>query len=137
MMLNLTVKIFLKLVIVSVFLLFSNTVTSFAIDTHELLRESSGGDQYKMTCDLSGYTLASVQPISRILSYSKKTPVVNEQEIVHLNRNCAAYSKYLGAGKWCWANGGFVIELAESRIGFPRQELVCQGDNNLGINCRC
>jgi len=46
-----------------------------------------------------------------------------EGMVVYLGKECDAYSKLYGEGSWSWANGGFVVEFKDKRIGFGRQEI--------------
>lgn len=41
---------------------------------------------------------------------------------VYLGRDCDAWSKRDGKGRWQWANGGVVVELGDARLAFPRQD---------------
>ena len=57
--------------------------------------------------------------------------------MLYLGKSCDALHGEHGAGKWCWANGGFVAELADDRVNFPRQELVCDPAPDFAESCRC
>lgn len=51
---------------------------------------------------------------------------------IELHSTCIATSKRLGTGRWAWANGGFVVTFARTRIAFPRQSI----DAGQGGSCR-
>jgi len=103
----------------------------------QFTRTSAAGHDYAMTCNESGYVLRSVNPVSRFVGQGADTTLVRGTEVIYLGRSCDAFSKVLGGGTWCWANGGFLIGLAGSEIGFPRQELYCPTNDDLGFECQC
>lgn len=39
-----------------------------------------------------------------------------------LSNDCSALSSNDDKGTWSWANGGFIVEFPNKRIGFPRQD---------------
>lgn len=43
--------------------------------------------------------------------------------VVYLGKDCDAYARRHGPGRWHWANGGITVELGDTRIAFPRQEV--------------
>ena len=98
---------------------------------------SASGHDYKLTCNENGFVLTSVYPVSRFVGSGADTKTVRGTEIIYMGRSCDAFSETLGGGAWCWANGGFFVEVAGSGIGFPRQELYCANDDDLGFSCRC
>jgi hypothetical protein len=85
------------------------------------VERESGNEVFMMECNSSGFILTSRQ----------------SGEKLYLGKSCDAFHTRMGAGTWCWANGGFVAELANGRVGFPRQETYCPTNDNLGVNCRC
>lgn len=99
---------------------------------------SSDGHQYSLSCKKDGYVLRSLQPVSRFVEGGVSSRVVNAgHEKIYLGKDCDAFHKVCGGGKWCWANGGFLAEFPQLRIGFPRQELNCKSDVPYDLNCRC
>lgn len=95
------------------------------------------GHEYDLTCTDDGYQLTSKYPVSRTVGSGAGTRYITERETLYLGRSCDAYLKPYGYGSWCWANGGFVAEFDEERIGFPRQELWCEPERDFDLNCRC
>lgn len=99
---------------------------------------SSEGHSYTSSCNASGYVFSSEYPVSRFIEGGAASRIEKGTEVIYLGKSCDASNKVLGSGKWCWANGGFVIEFeAGSRLGFPRQELYCPANDDLGLNCGC
>lgn len=98
---------------------------------------SSEGHSYRATCNTNGYIITSVYPVSRFTSGDASGQIVQQIEVIYLGKSCDAFSKVLGQGQWCWANGGFVADLEGGSVGFPRQELYCQLQTDLGIGCLC
>lgn len=47
--------------------------------------------------------------------------------VIYLGRDCDAWSRDGGRGRWQWANGGVVVELQHRRVAFPRQEVAVAG----------
>jgi hypothetical protein len=84
---------------------------------------SSDGLEYEASCNVHGFKLV---PTSG-----------REVETLYLGENCDAFHKKYRTGKWCWANGGFSAEFGGKNIGFPRQELNCSSNEELGTKCRC
>jgi hypothetical protein len=41
---------------------------------------------------------------------------------IYLGRDCGAYARRFGRGRWGWANGGVLITFPRRRIGFARQD---------------
>lgn len=80
---------------------------------------TSEGQKYEATCNANGFKLTA------------------KRSTVYLGADCDAFQKQQGTGKWCWANGGFVAEFKDMKLGFPRQELSCSTIGNLGTKCRC
>jgi len=77
-----------------------------------------------------GLVLTSTGVLYNIKGYGAGTEYVekgfykNKQGfILYLGKECDAYSKLYGDGRWAWANGGFVVEFKTKRIGFGRQEI--------------
>jgi hypothetical protein len=99
---------------------------------------SSEGHEYAIACNADGYKLTSRYPVSRFIEKGAASSVESGKEILFFGRSCDARAKVLGAGKWCWANGGFNVEFESGHsIGFPRQELSCE-DQSLEIDgCGC
>lgn len=62
-----------------------------------------------------------------------------------LENNCHAQAADGREGSWCWSNGGFVVDLDDESINFPRQEIGCEGDIDMSWpdggdgfeSCRC
>jgi len=92
------------------------------------IRTSSNGDKYIMTCNEDGYILSPRHSTKKLTSVDAA---------INLKSSCVAHSKDLGSGSWCWANGGFLIEFINSKIGFPRQELYCKDYDRLSEQCGC
>ncbi|MHA6266573.1 hypothetical protein ACXYMP_06880 [Aliiroseovarius sp. CAU 1755] len=105
----------------------------------EPVRTSASGHDYELSCNSNGYILRSKAPVSRFIGQGANTQVLRRTEVIYLGRSCDAYSEVLGGGGWCWANGGFIVDLDGERLGFPRQELLCVEENyyDLGLDCRC
>jgi hypothetical protein len=99
---------------------------------------SSEGHQYAMACNESGYRLTSRYPVARYIENGVKSTVEIGEETLLFGKACTASSKVLGAGKWCWANGGFNVEFESGHsIGFPRQELSCEDQSLIIDGCGC
>ncbi|MBO9424569.1 hypothetical protein J7444_07550 [Labrenzia sp. R4_1] len=92
---------------------------------------------WSLTCNNSGFVLRSQYPVSRFHSAGAASSVTSEKEILYLGNSCDASHTVLGDGKWCWANGGFSAEFEHFRIGFPRQEILCQQASIAASDCRC
>lgn len=88
------------------------SLTAIAAPLHAY--EGSNGATYKATQNAHGAALKSVD------------------ETIYLGNNCDALSDKDERGTWAWANGGFVIEFPNRRIGFARQEQPVAG----GDACR-
>jgi hypothetical protein len=103
----------------------------------EVLLISSEGHQYATTCNKSGFTLKSKYPVSRFTGSGAGTDVVTKQEVILLGRSCDALNDNLGTGTWCAANGGVSLSFDGHDIGFPRQEITCDKNPDLGSACGC
>ena len=55
----------------------------------------------------------------------------------YLGKSCDAFSKGLGNGAWCWANGGLNLEFAGKATGFGGLELSCQHPALDDLACGC
>ena len=98
----------------------------------------SDNHSWSLGCNASGYALRSQYPVTRFHEAGAGSTVSQERETLYLGRSCDASHTVLGSGKWCWANGGFVVEFDNSaRMGFPRQELFCPNSDNDFLGCRC
>lgn len=97
----------------------------------------SGGHEYDLSCNANGFVLSSKRPVSRAIGSGADTRYVTENEKIFLGKECDAYHKLYGYGRWCWGNGGFNAEIGRSTFGFPRQELYCPKDDDLGNQCGC
>ncbi len=86
-----------------------------------------------LSCNSHGYQLKSKYPLSW---YDENFRYQEKRVTLYLGKTCDASTASFGKGKWCWANGGFVAELAKRRIGFARQELICDAQP-LPMDCRC
>lgn len=93
---------------------------------------SGEGHQYRYERNENGAVLTSLYPVARFTGFGAMTRIETGTEVLYLGRDCDAYSKVLGEGNWSWANGGFVVEFDNHRIGFPRQEIEAGQD----LNCR-
>lgn len=95
--------------------------------------------EWSLQCNTDGYVLTSQTPISRVTGMGAGRQQVQGIEQLYLGRSCDAQHTVFGAGKWCWANGGFVAEFGDDRVGFARQELICRGGEDVAFkqNCRC
>ena len=104
-------------------------------------RVSAEGHFYELSCNASGYVLKSDHPVGRFFGSGASTTLTEDRETIYLGRSCDAARTGWSGGKWCWANGGFVIEFDEYRIGFPRQELFCpqgqKGPDLMDLSCVC
>lgn len=98
---------------------------------------SASGFEYSITCNSNGYVLTPTNPLHVFADTSVASSVIRGTELIYLGRSCDAFSQTLGGGTWCWANGGFSADLGSTSISFPRQELYCGSNANLGLNCRC
>lgn len=98
---------------------------------------SSEGHEYGRSCNADGYVLASRYPVTRMVGSGANALPKSGIETLYLGKSCDAYSKLFGAGKWCWANGGFLVEFGNESLGFPRQELYCASNETLGQQCVC
>jgi hypothetical protein len=112
-------------------------VFAVASAAHASAYVSSEGHTYEVTCNSNGYALTSQNPVARAIGSGADTKYSTGRETFYLGRSCDAVNKILGGGKWCWANGGFLVSFPSGEIGFPRQELVCDGEPDLDIDCRC
>lgn len=101
------------------------------------VRTSASSHEYYLTCNSNGYVLTPTNPLHVFADTSVASSIIRGTEIIYLGRSCDAFSQTLGGGKWCWANGGFSADLGSTSISFPRQELYCARNDNLGSACRC
>jgi hypothetical protein len=98
----------------------------------------SEGHEYKLTCNNNGYILRSRYPVTRLIEGGVASRVETmKHEEIRLGKDCDAYHKIFGVGKWCWANGGFSVEFSLHNFGFPRQELDCEPTRPFEGNCQC
>lgn len=97
----------------------------------------SDNHSWSLSCNKSGYVLRSQYPVTRFHEAGAASQVTRERETLYLGRSCDASSSVLGEGKWCWANGGFVAEFNTTRMGFPRQELMCPTPAFDVPGCQC
>ena len=97
----------------------------------------SGGHSYELSCNAAGYVLTSENVVSRFVEGGAASRIWKKKEVIYMGRSCDAQHELFGSGKWCWANGGFVVEFDQMSFGFLRQELYCQANDSLGIDCRC
>ena len=97
----------------------------------------SDNHSWSLTCNSSGYVLRSQYPVTRFHEAGANSSVTRERETLYLGKSCDATSSVLGNGKWCWANGGFVAEFDRSKMGFPRQELICPTPAFEFQGCEC
>lgn len=99
---------------------------------------TSGGHIYEQTCNSAGFVLTSKFPVSRTVGNvgALQRQVVGIEKL-YLGKSCDAFHKLYGYGEWCWANGGIRADFSEGGFGFPRQELYCATNDNLGSNCLC
>jgi len=100
---------------------------------------SGEGHIYETACNASGYVLTSEYPVGRFFGSGAGTTIIEGHEVIYLGTSCDAEREGWSTGTWCWANGGFVLEFDEYRIGFPRQELICPEDGFAldFLGCRC
>ncbi|MCT4654496.1 MAG: hypothetical protein N4A65_01665 [Cohaesibacter sp.] len=89
--------------------------------------------RWRLSCNAHGYQLTTAFPASW---YDEQLRFREERITLYLGKACDASSAPFGKGTWCWANGGFVAQLEKRRIGFPRQELMCDAQK-LNYECRC
>lgn len=88
---------------------------------------------WTLSCNSHGYQLKTKYPMSW---YDSNFRYQEKRVTLYLGKTCDASTASFGKGTWCWANGGFVAELGKRRIGFPRQELICEAQA-LPDKCRC
>ena len=95
--------------------------------------------EWTLQCNSDGYRLTSRTPITRVVGVGANRQQMQGVERLYLGRSCDAQHTVFGRGSWCWANGGFVAEFGNDRVGFGRQELICRGGENAAFeqNCRC
>ena len=87
---------------------------------------SGAGHAYTLDCNRNGYVLTSVNPVGRRIGEDGASiQTIYDTETIYLGASCDAYSELLGNGEWAWANGGFIVDFGDFRIGFPRYELQC------------
>ncbi|HAT86238.1 MAG TPA: hypothetical protein DCS30_10020 [Rhizobiales bacterium] len=86
-----------------------------------------------LNCNSHGYKLKSKYPLSW---YDENYRYHEKRVTLYMGKTCDASTVSFGKGTWCWANGGFVADLVKRRIGFPRQELICDAQS-LPMKCRC
>lgn len=86
-----------------------------------------------LNCNSHGYKLKSKYPLSW---YDENYHYHEKRVTLYMGKTCDASTVSFGKGTWCWANGGFVADLVKRRIGFPRQELICDAQS-LPMKCRC
>ena len=107
----------------------------------ELIYTSSEGHQYRYSLNENGAVLESLYPVARFVGSGASTEIVTGIEVLYLGRDCDAFSRVLGKGRWAWANGGFVVLFdtlgsgaydVGGQIGFPRQGI----DANNGLRCQ-
>ncbi|MGG7565140.1 hypothetical protein ACQ5SO_03120 [Rhodovulum sp. DZ06] len=93
---------------------------------------------WEAVCNPSGYALTSRDRVVRFFEGGANSRVTDGRETLYLGKSCDAYHAEFGEGRWCWANGGFRAEFADTIFGFPRQEISCpDGDIDLGLHCSC
>lgn len=97
----------------------------------------SDGHRYALRCNADGYALTSDHPVYRAVGSGAATRYQKERERLFLGASCDARHSLFGAGKWCWANGGFWAEFEGHKFSFPRQELICQKQPDYETDCRC
>ncbi|MGX1498577.1 hypothetical protein ACSSV1_003628 [Labrenzia sp. MBR-25] len=97
----------------------------------------SDNHSWSLSCNASGYVLRSQFPVARFHEAGAGSTVSREKETLYLGRSCDASHTVLGEGKWCWANGGFMAEFNNAKMGFPRQELICPNSNDDFLGCQC
>ena len=100
---------------------------------------SSDGHSYNSSCNSNGHKLSSEYPVSRFIEGGGGASRIERGiEVFYLGKSCDVSNKVFGSGTWCWANGGFRIEFDDGAlVGFPRQELYCSINDELGMDCRC
>jgi hypothetical protein len=76
-------------------------------------------------------------PVRRYLEAGAGSSFSAGKKTIFLGAQCDTFSEHLGAGQWCWANGGFRAGFADRELGFPRQEVYCPSDDKLSSNCQC
>ena len=97
----------------------------------------SGGHDYADTCNANGFVLTSKHPVVRKIRQDAKTKEFAGIEKIYLGRRCDAFHPIFGKGSWCWGNGGFRVDFENFEFGFARQELNCEGEDELGLVCSC
>lgn len=97
----------------------------------------SGGHSYKLTCNTNGYVLSSEAKVTRFVEAGAGSWIWNKTEKIYLGRSCDAQHELFGRGQWCWANGGFRVDFDQHAFGFPRQELYCPDQEDVGMQCVC
>ncbi|MDU8929339.1 hypothetical protein RXV86_18250 [Alisedimentitalea sp. MJ-SS2] len=95
-----------------------------AVSDDDAFYVSSGGDDYTISVNASGFVLTSRYPKARFVEQGTNSYVVRGIETFYFGTSCDASHEVFGTGKWSWANGGFRAEFEDGFIlGFPRQEL--------------
>jgi len=90
---------------------------------------SLAGHQYTHAlADDGTVSLTSLYPVARFTGFGASMEVIMGTESLYLGRNCDAYSKVMGEGKWSESNGGFRLEFDDLTIIFPRQEIETAED---------
>ncbi len=112
-------------------------VTAVAAVPHAGYAFFADNHSWSVECNASGYVLISDHPVTRYFEAGAMSRIEQGIETIYLGNSCDAENTHLGAGTWCYANGGFVAEFDSRSIGFPRQEIHC-GDTAADIPpCQC
>lgn len=102
-----------------------------------------GQNEYLVSCSAEGYELVTKFPVTRLLFGeigADGFEVVQKRESIELAPDCSATHSLMGAGTWCAANGGVLIEFQDLSLGFPRQALFCPAGETSpveGAACGC
>lgn len=124
----------MKIFLISITAAFAGSISSAVSEEFDYVGDNHS---WSLLCNQSGYVMRSQFPVSRFHEAGANSKISNEIETLYLGRSCDAKHSVLVAGSWCWANGGFVVELERQRIGFPRQELQCPVRESQSLGCQC
>lgn len=93
---------------------------------------SSDGDKYIAEFNKHGAVLIS-ENTKYFVENNASGRTQKTKLKLYLGKDCDSFSKIYGKGTWWWANGGFSVDFANKKIGFPRQHIKFPGAENCGI----
>lgn len=95
-----------------------------------------GEADYELRCNANGYVIR-LNPLGIAAIEDAIGRSARGGGRVYLGRSCDAASDSFGAGKWCLAAGGFLVDLEGVTLDFPEQRPACRPIPNLGEGCLC